>query len=83
MSAPAAESGLISEVIMQSTMRASTLGRTRRRPKTFGEGRTCQDDGCTTRLSRYNKAAFCFNHAPARFPRLRGEYTEEYAAKQA
>ncbi|MDX1690012.1 MAG: hypothetical protein R3290_03200 [Acidimicrobiia bacterium] len=67
---------------MQTAMRASTVGRARRRPKTYAEGRVCSDDACTVRLSRYNRAEFCFNHAPARFPRLRGEFTAEYLAKQ-
>ena len=68
---------------MIDTLRASTVGRTRRRPKTYREGRVCGDDACTVRLSRYNKAEFCFNHAPARFPRLRGEFTQEYLEKHA
>jgi hypothetical protein len=65
-----------------TTLRASTVGRARRRPKTFGEGRVCADESCSVQLSRYNRAEHCFNHAPARFPRLRGEFTKEYAAKQ-
>jgi hypothetical protein len=65
-----------------TTLRASTVGRARRRPKTFGEGRVCAGKGCDVRLSRYNRAEHCFNHAPARFPRLRGEFTEAYASKQ-
>jgi hypothetical protein len=66
---------------MIDTLRASTVGRTRRRPKTFGEDRTCVDPGCSTRLSRYNRADHCYAHAPARFPRLRGEFTEEYLSR--
>jgi len=66
-----------------TTMRATTAGRARRRPKTFGEGRVCASDDCATQLSRYNRNDFCFNHAPTRFPRMRGEFTEEYLAKQA
>jgi hypothetical protein len=67
---------------MNGTMTASTVGRARRRPKTYASGRTCKDESCTVRLSRYNKAEYCFNHAPARFPRLRGEFTEEYQERQ-
>jgi hypothetical protein len=66
---------------MIDTLRASTVGRTRRRPKTFGEDRSCADPGCSTRLSRYNRADHCYAHAPARFPRLRGEFTEEYLTR--
>jgi hypothetical protein len=68
---------------MQATMRASSVGRSRRRPKTYSEGRVCRESECTVRLSRYNNAEFCFNHAPARFPRLRGEFTQEYLEKHA
>ena len=68
---------------MNTTMRASSVGRARRRPKTYKEGRVCGDAGCTVRLSRYNNSEFCFNHAPARFPRLRGEFTQEYLEKHA
>ena len=69
---------------MQSTtMRATTAGRARRRPKTYGESRVCEAKVCETRLSRYNRNDYCFQHAPARFPRMRGEFTEEYLAKQS
>jgi hypothetical protein len=67
---------------MSTTMTASPVGRARRKPKTYGAGRVCDTDGCTVRLSRYNRAEHCFSHAPARFPRLRGEFTEEYLANQ-
>jgi hypothetical protein len=69
---------------MQSTtMRATTAGRARRRPKTYGEARVCDVKGCETRLSRYNRDDHCFQHAPARFPRMRGEFTEEYLTSQS
>jgi len=68
---------------MQPTMRASTIGRARRRPRDYGENRVCRTEGCGVRLSRYNKADHCFQHAPARFPRLRGEFSEDWAAKHA
>lgn len=66
---------------MQSTMRASTVGRARRRPKTYGTDRVCSTGGCAVKLSRYNRSEHCFNHAPARFPRLRGEFTEQWQAE--
>ena len=68
---------------MDTALRASSVGRARRRPKTFGENRVCAAEGCETRLSRYNRASNCFSHAPAKFPRMRGEFTEEFAARQA
>ena len=41
--------------------------------KTYEGGRTCAADGCTTRLSSYNKNEFCWTHfqpvpKPARIP---------------
>jgi hypothetical protein len=68
---------------MQATMQASTIGRARRRPHTYPENRVCHREGCQVRLSRYNKSNYCFQHAPARFPRLRGEFSEEWVAKHA
>jgi len=62
-------------------MRATSAGRARRRPKTYGDQRVCADKGCQTRLSRYNRETFCFRHAPAKYRRMRGEFTAEYAAK--
>ena len=68
---------------MQPTMRASTIGRARRRPRVYGENRVCVAEGCGVRLSRYNKSDHCFQHAPAHFPRLRGEFSEEWVARNA
>jgi hypothetical protein len=68
---------------MQATMRATAVGHARRRPRSFGEHRVCAVKGCEVRLSRYNRSDRCFGHAPARFPRLRGEFTEGWAGRQA
>ena len=45
-------------------------GRPRR---TYEAGRTCASEGCTTRLSSYNKNEYCWSHfqpvpKPARIP---------------
>jgi hypothetical protein len=32
--------------------------------KTYPNGRECSADGCTTRLSIYNKWEFCWQHEP-------------------
>ena len=68
---------------MSHSVTARAVGHAPRRPKTFGEGRVCGDKACPVRLSRYNRAERCFNHAPARFPRLRGEFSDEYSARHA
>ena len=41
--------------------------------RTYSEGRVCGHDGCDTRISKYNKAKFCWAHAPVRYPLVRGE----------
>jgi len=68
---------------VQATMRATGVGRARRRPRSYGENRACATDGCRVRLSRYNKADHCFQHAPASFPRLRGEFSDAWASRHA
>jgi hypothetical protein len=41
--------------------------------RTYERGRVCATDGCETRLSVYNRSAYCWAHAPQRFPLVRGE----------
>jgi len=36
------------------------------------EGRVCAHEGCSTRLSTYNKRDKCWAHADMKVPRLRG-----------
>ena len=43
-----------------------------RRPKTYPQGRVCLLGNCEVRLSRYNRNEYCFNHAPIRYPHVRG-----------
>jgi hypothetical protein len=38
-----------------------------------GEGRVCAADGCDTKLSRYNPATYCWQHADVVFPNYRGK----------
>lgn len=68
---------------MQDTLRATSAGRARRRPKTYGGERVCADKGCETQLSRYNRETYCFAHAPTRYRRMRGEFTAEYSSRQS
>jgi hypothetical protein len=46
-----------------------------RRPKTDDAQRRCADDGCETRLSRYNTRSRCYAHRAVTFPRIRGKIT--------
>jgi hypothetical protein len=43
-----------------------------RPPKSTSAIRICEQGGCETKLSRYNRRDHCFAHAPTKFPRLRG-----------
>lgn len=50
----------------------SEPGTARRSPRTrafiqsYGDGRTCGAEGCTTTLSRYNRETLCWKHAERR-----------------
>jgi hypothetical protein len=52
-------------------------------PTARASNRACSENGCITRLSRYNTAEYCYLHAPVRFPRFRGQFTSEYEANRA
>ncbi|GAC1531362.1 MAG: hypothetical protein NVS3B12_07270 [Acidimicrobiales bacterium] len=41
--------------------------------KVFGDNRTCPEEGCNTRLSRYNPGRYCVLHEPMAVPRTRGK----------
>jgi hypothetical protein len=46
------------------------------KPRVYESGRVCAEDGCDTRLTRYNGGDRCFRHQPMRYPRIRGrEFT--------
>lgn len=47
-----------------------------RASRTYDEGRVCKHAGCETTLSRYNRREYCYNHAPVRYPRLRGRIVQ-------
>jgi hypothetical protein len=44
----------------------------RRRMKLAAADRVCAHPGCTTRLTRYNRADHCYQHRARRYPRVRG-----------
>ncbi len=41
--------------------------------RTHGDDRVCEIPGCETKLSRYNPAKRCFQHAEVVFPSYRGK----------
>ena len=50
--------------------------------RTWSAGRACAEEGCETRISIYNKAKYCWAHAPVRYyiPRGRKRRPETEAA---
>ncbi len=41
--------------------------------RTFEGGRVCAHEQCQTRLSIYNRSTYCWQHAPVKFPFVRGQ----------
>jgi hypothetical protein len=56
----------------ETTISGRRVTRHPRAPKTAAGGRTCTQDDCDTKLSRYNRHDTCWAHAPTRYPRSRG-----------
>jgi hypothetical protein len=48
--------------------------------RTYAPGRVCAHEGCETRISIYNRSAYCWTHAPQKFPLVRGERKRRAAA---
>lgn len=53
-------------------IRGARLTGTPRASRQYPEGRVCAHEGCTTRLSIYNRRDKCWAHADMKVPRLRG-----------
>jgi hypothetical protein len=51
-----------------------------RRNRTYGEGRTCAEPGCATRLSIYNRSPNCWQHEPVHAFVARGKRKRREAA---
>jgi len=54
-------------------MQATRPGRLPPPSRTHGEDRVCEVADCRTRLSRYNPARRCWQHADVVFPTYRGK----------
>ena len=64
---------------MTDGLKASQIKGRIRPSKRFDQGRVCKDESCNTQLSIYNKRDHCFNHAPVKYPRVRGRILQETA----
>ena len=58
---------------MSRYINAYNLGRLPKKSKTIDGQRTCKESNCSTVISIYNKADFCNNHKPIKYPRVRGK----------
>lgn len=56
----------------QDAIRGSRVLALPRANQRAAEGRVCAAEGCTTKLSTYNKREKCWAHADMKVPRLRG-----------
>ena len=66
--------------MQDSNMQGSRLGATPPPSRTHGTGRTCETPGCDTKLSMYNPASHCWQHAEIVFPVYRGKRLTSGAA---
>lgn len=62
---------------MSDTMKGQRLRGGIRPSRSYAEGRVCEYQGCTTKISKYNRREYCHVHAPLRFPRVRGRIVPE------
>lgn len=62
---------------MSDILKGNSVKGVSRPSRDFGAGRVCSDKGCDTKLSRYNRREYCHNHAPVRYPRVRGRVLPE------
>ncbi len=62
---------------MVDTLGGSQLRGRIRPSRTYAAGRVCRRNGCSTKLSVYNRREHCNIHAPVKFPRVRGRIVPE------
>ena len=64
----------------ESAYRGARVHELPRANRTYANGRVCAADGCTTKLSIYNKAKYCWAHEPVRYYIPRGRKKRPEAA---
>ena len=57
---------------MSEALVGSRLHGGMRPSRSYQRGRVCQEEGCSTKISIYNRRDYCNAHAPVNFPRVRG-----------
>jgi hypothetical protein len=56
----------------ERAVKGTPISGNERPSRSFKKGRVCDDPGCETRLSIYNKGKYCYQHEPMAVPRTRG-----------
>jgi hypothetical protein len=64
----------------ESSYRGSSVRELPKANRTFGSGRVCAAEGCSTKLSMYNKWDFCWQHEPVHEYVPRGKRKRKEAA---
>jgi hypothetical protein len=54
-------------------MRGAPVRPLPRPSRTWASGRVCDAEGCTTKLSIYNKSPYCWQHEPIKYHLVRGK----------
>jgi hypothetical protein len=62
------------------TLRGAPVRSLPRRNRQWSAGRVCAEDGCITRLSRYNRSKYCWSHEPIHYYVARGRKKKPQAA---
>ena len=68
---------------MTDILKGSRAGELPRPNRVYAEGRVCEEDGCETKLSRYNRSKVCWQHTPITFPVNRGDRKKKNGSKKA
>jgi len=64
----------------QLTLRGAPVQALPRRNRVWGTGRVCAAEGCSTKLSIYNRARYCWAHEPIHYYIPRGRKKRPEAA---
>ena len=65
---------------MTDVLKGSRAAELPRPNRTYAEGRICDEEGCETKLSVYNRSHHCWQHTPLRFPVVRGDRKKKSVA---
>ena len=68
---------------MTDILKGSRAAELPRPNRVYAEGRVCDEEGCETQLSRYNRSTSCWQHTELKFPVVRGDRKKKNGSKKA